>query len=109
MRANASARASGQADSPTRDMGADLGQHHEPRSDNTGHHTPGSPLNLRVRGSSPWRRTTSDLALYTFPTTCRSFMKAQCVQMRAESERGSHASKRRPEICWCQEAVRKAT
>ena len=97
------------ADHPTRGDGADQREHHQLQSDNTGHHGSGSPLNLRVRGSSPWRRTMSDLALYTFPTTCRSFMKAQCVQMRAESERGSHASKRRPEICWCQEAVPKAT
>jgi len=38
----------------------------------------------------------SDLALYTFLTSCRSLVKAQCVQMRAESERGSHASKAPP-------------
>ena len=58
------------ADSPTRGDGADLGEHHQLRSDNTGHHGPGSPLNLRVRGSSPWRRTIPDLALCTFWPIC---------------------------------------
>ena len=53
-------------DSATREDGGDLREHHEPPSGPTGHHGPGSPLNLRVRGSSPWRPTTSDLALCTF-------------------------------------------
>src|SRR5450631_3251424 len=83
-------------DHPTREDGADLGEHHEPPSDNTGHHGPGSPLNLRVRGSSPWRRTMPDLGFCSFPTIRRSLVKVQCVQMRAESERGSHASKAPP-------------
>jgi len=78
-------------DHPTREDGADLGEHHQPESDNTGHHGPGSPLNLRVRGSSPWRRTTSDLALCDSNPRARAASEGQSVQMRAESERGSHA------------------
>jgi hypothetical protein len=54
----------------TRANDADLVEHHQPRPDNTGHHTPGSPLNLRVRGSSPWRRTMSDLAFCTCWPIC---------------------------------------
>ena len=53
-------------DSATREDGGDLREHHEPPSGPTGHHGPGSPLNLRVRGSSPWRRTMPDLAFYIF-------------------------------------------
>ena len=54
------------ADHPTRGDGADQREHHPLRSDNTSHHRSGSPLNLRVRGSSPWRRTMPDLAFYIF-------------------------------------------
>jgi hypothetical protein len=79
------------ADSPTRHDGADLGEHHHPQSDNTRHHGPGSPLNLRVRGSSPWRRTMPDLALCGFSPRRRTPVGRRCVQMRAESERGWHA------------------
>ena len=79
------------ADSATWQCGADLGKHHRPSSDPIGHHRSGSPLNLRVRGSSPWRRTTSDLALCDSNPQARAASEGQSVQMRAESERGSHA------------------
>ena len=58
-------------DSATREDGGDLQEHHEPPSGPTGHHGPGSPLNLRVRGSSPWRRTMPDLALCSFQAASR--------------------------------------
>ena len=61
MGANGSARDRRPANSSPREEGADLREHHQPSPENTGHHGPGSPLNLRVRGSSPWRRTISDL------------------------------------------------
>jgi hypothetical protein len=62
------------ADRPTREGVADLRKHPQPPSDNTGHHGSGSPLNLRVRGSSPWRRTTSDLAFCGFSPACPRYV-----------------------------------
>jgi hypothetical protein len=75
------------ADSSTREGSADLRKHHQPSSEPTGHHGSGSPLNLRVRGSSPWRRTTSDLAFCiskpTFPAQVVSPKRANGCKKRA--------------------------
>ena len=71
------------ADSPTHERAADVRKHHQPSSGPTGHHEPGSPLNLRVRGSSPWRRTMSDLAfLYSPAHLPQCVSSAQIGQMR---------------------------
>jgi hypothetical protein len=59
------------ADRPTRVGRFDLRKHHQPSSDNTGHDGPGLSLNLRVRGSSPWRRTMSDLGFCSSLATGR--------------------------------------
>jgi hypothetical protein len=90
------------ADSPTREDGADLREHHQPSSEPTGHHRSGSPLNLRVRGSSPWRRTMPDLAFCTFWPICPRHVVDQSGQMRARSEQRSHASRQRSEVCGCE-------
>ena len=92
----------GLADSPTRQEGADQREHHQPQSDNTSHHRSGSPLNLRVRGSSPWRRTMPDLAFCTFWPICPRHVVDQSGQMRARSEQRSHASRQRSEVCGCE-------
>ena len=57
MRANGSARDRRPANRSPREEGADLREHHQPPPESTGHHGPGLSRNLRVRGSSPWRRT----------------------------------------------------